>query len=169
MSTRRVQAPRAGEQTLSNANYSTMSAGSICSREVDTANYSETVLDAARRMRDRQVGALIVVDDMTPVGILTDRDLTVRVLAAGLDPHATRVSQVMTPSPTTIREDDSIQAGVSYMRAGRFRRLPVVGHNGRLVGILAIDDVLELVAEELADIGHLLKRESPHRWLGRQT
>ena len=83
MSTRRVQAPRAGEQTLSNANYSTMSAGSICSREVDTANYSETVLDAARRMRDRQVGALIVVDDMTPVGILTDRDLTVRVLAVG--------------------------------------------------------------------------------------
>ena len=169
MSTRRVQAPRAGEQTLSNANYSTMSAGSICSREVDTANYSETVLDAARRMRDRQVGALIVVDDMTPVGILTDRDLTVRVLAAGLDPQATRVSEVMTPSPTTIREDDAIQAGVSYMRAGRFRRLPVVGHNGRLVGILAIDDVLELVAGELADIGQLLKREAPHRWLGRQT
>ena len=169
MSTRRVQAPRAGEQTLSNANYSTMSAGSICSREVDTANYSETVLDAARRMRDRQVGALIVVDDMTPVGILTDRDLTVRVLAVGLDPQATRVSQVMTPSPTTIREDDAIQAGVSYMRAGRFRRLPVVGHNGRLVGILAIDDVLELVAGELADIGQLLKREAPHRWLGRQT
>lgn len=146
-----------------------MSAGSICSREVDTANYGESVLDAARRMRDRQVGALIVVDDMTPVGILTDRDLTVRVLAAGLDPQATRVSQVMTPSPTTIREDDSIQASVSYMRAGRLRRLPVVGHNGRLVGILALDDVLELVAGELADIGQVLKREAPHRWLGRQT
>jgi CBS domain-containing protein len=146
-----------------------MSAGSICSRDVDTANYGESVLDAARRMRDRQVGALIVVDDMTPVGILTDRDVTVRVLAAGLDPQATRVSQVMTPSPTTIREDESIQAGVGYMRAGRLRRLPVVGHNGRLVGILALDDVLELVAGELADIGQVLKREAPHRWLGRQT
>ena len=169
MSRSRVQVPRAGEQTSRDATHLTMSAGSICSREVDTANYAESVLDAARRMRDRQVGALIVVDDMTPVGILTDRDLTVRVLAAGLDPQATRVSQVMTPSPTTIHEDESIQAGVSYMRAGRFRRLPVVGHNGRLVGILAIDDVLELVAGELADIGHLLKREAPHRWLGRQT
>ena len=146
-----------------------MSAGQICSREVDIANYDESVLDAARRMRDRQVGALVIVDGMTPVGVLTDRDLTVRVLAAGLDPPATRVSQVMTPSPTTIREDESIQTGLGYMRSGRFRRLPVVGHDGRLVGILALDDVLELVAEELADIGHLLKRESPHRWLGRQS
>jgi CBS domain-containing protein len=110
-----------------------------------------------------------VLDGMTPVGVLTDRDLTVRVLAGGLEPQATRVSQVMTPSPTTIREDESIQAGLGYMRAGRFRRLPVVGHDGRLVGILALDDVLQLVAGELADVGHLLKRESPHRWLGRQT
>ena len=146
-----------------------MSTGKICSRDVDTAHYAENVLDSARRMRDRQVGTLIVVDDMRPVGILTDRDLTVRVLAAGLDPQATRVSEVMTPSPTTIGEDDSIETAVGYMRAGRFRRLPVVGRDGRVVGILALDDVLELVAEELADIGQLLKREAPHRWLGRNS
>ena len=146
-----------------------MSAGRICSRDLDTVSYEENVLDAARRMRDRQVGTVIVVDDMRPVGILTDRDLTVRVLAAGLDPQATRVSAVMTPSPTTIREDESIEAAVGYMRAGRFRRLPVVGRDERVLGILALDDVLELVAGELADIGQLIKRESPHRWLGRQT
>jgi CBS domain-containing protein len=146
-----------------------MSAGRICSRDVDTAHYDENVLDAARRMRDRQVGTVIVVDEMRPVGIVTDRDLTVRVLAQGLDPKLTRVSEVMTPSPTTVREEDSIEAALAYMRAGRFRRLPVVGRDGRLLGILALDDVLELVAEELADIGQLLKRESPHRWIGRQT
>jgi CBS domain-containing protein len=146
-----------------------MSAGRICSRDLDTVSYEENVLDAARRMRDRQVGTVIVVDDMRPVGILTDRDLTVRVLAAGLDPQATSVSAVMTPSPTTIREDESIEAAVGYMRAGRFRRLPVVGPDERVLGILALDDVLELVAGELADIGQLLKREAPHRWLGRQT
>jgi CBS domain-containing protein len=146
-----------------------MSAGRICSRDVDTASYDESVLDAARRMRDRQVGTVIVVDEMRPVGIVTDRDLTVRVLALGLDPQRTRVSEVMTPSPTTIREEDSIEAALGYMRAGRFRRLPVVGRDGRLLGILALDDVLELVAEELADIGQLLKREAPHRWIGRQT
>jgi len=146
-----------------------MSAGRICSRDVDTASYDEKVIDAARRMRDRQVGTVIVLDEQRPVGIVTDRDLTVRVLAAGLDPRVTRVSEVMTPSPTTIREEDSIEAALGYMRAGRFRRLPVVGRDGRLLGILALDDVLELVAEELADIGQLLKREAPHRWLGRQT
>jgi CBS domain-containing protein len=146
-----------------------VSAGRICRRDVDTASYDESVLDAARRMRDRQVGTVIVVDDLRPVGMVTDRDLTVRVLAAGLDPKATRVSEVMTPSPTTIREDDSIETALGCMRAGRFRRLPVVGRDGRLLGILALDDILELVAEELSDIGQLLKREAPHRWIGRQT
>src|SRR5262249_24619235 len=144
-----------------------MSTGRICSRDVDTAHYDETVLDSARLMRDRQVGTVIVVDDMRPVGILTDRDLTVRGLAAGLRPGATRVREVMPPSPTTIGEDETIETAVGYMRAGRFRRLPVVGRDGRVIGILALDDVLELVAEELADIGQLLKREAPHRWLGR--
>ena len=152
-----------------NVNQPHMSVGRICNRDVDTAHYDEAVLDSARRMRDRQVGTVIVVDDMRPVGILTDRDLTVRVLAGGLDPQATRVSEVMTPSPTTIGEDESIETAVGYMRAGRFRRLPVVGRDGRVVGILALDDVLELVAEELADIGQLLKREAPHRWLGRNS
>ncbi len=136
---------------------------------MDTANFDESVLDAARRMRDRQVGTVIVVDDQRPVGILTDRDLTVRVLAPGLDPRTTRVSEVMTPSPTTIREEDAIEAAVGYMRAGRFRRLPVVGRDGHLVGILALDDVLELVAQEMSDVGQLLRREAPHRWLGRQS
>src|SRR5262245_23535553 len=146
-----------------------MSAGRICSRDVDTASYDETVADAARRMRDRQVGSLIVVDEQRPVGIITDRDLTVRVLAAGIDPRSTRVSEAMTPSPTTIREDDSIEAALGYMRAGRFRRLPVVGRDGRVIGVLALDDVLELVAQELADIGQLLRREAPHRCIGRPS
>jgi CBS domain-containing protein len=144
-----------------------MSAGRICIRDVDTMGYAESTLEAAHRMRDRQVGTVVVVDEQRPVGILTDRDLTIRVLAAGLDPAATRVSEVMTPSPATIREDESIETALGYMRAGRFRRLPVVGPGGRLIGILALDDVLELVGSELADIAQLLKREAPGRWLGR--
>jgi CBS domain-containing protein len=90
------------------------------------------------------------------------------VLAGGLDPQ-TRVSEVMTPSPTTIREDATIVSALGHMRAGRFRRLPVIERDGGLVGIVALDDVLAQVAEELAEVGPLLGREAPHRWLGRQT
>jgi CBS domain-containing protein len=146
-----------------------MTVHDICRRDVDTASYDQSVLDAARCMRDRQVGSVVVVDDHRPVGILTDRDLTVRVLAAALDPGTTRVSEVMTPSPTTVREDATIVAALGYMRAGRFRRLPVVRADGHLVGILALDDVLAMAAEELAEVGPLLRREAPHRWIGRQT
>jgi CBS domain-containing protein len=126
-------------------------------------------MDAARRMRDRQVGTVVVVDGERPVGILTDRDLTVRVLAAGLDPNKTRVSEIMTPSPTTVTEETEIVTAIGHMRAGRFRRLPVVGSDGRLRGIIALDDVVGVVATELAEVGPLLLREAPHRWLGRQT
>ena len=141
----------------------------LCTRDVDTANYDETAAEVARRMRDRQVGTLVIVDDGRAVGIITDRDLTVRVLAPGLDAEKTRVSEVMTPSPTTAREDTPIATALGYMREGRFRRLPVLGSDGRLVGILALDDVLAVVADELTEVGPLLRREAPHRWLGRQT
>ena len=143
-----------------------MRVGDICKREVDTVTYGESALDAARRMRDQQVGTVVVLDGDRPVGIVTDRDLTVRVLAAGLDPQ-TRVSEVMTPSPTTVLEDATVATALGYMRSGRFRRLPVVGQDGHLRGILALDDVIGIMAEELAEIGPLLGREAPHRWLGR--
>ena len=146
-----------------------MSVGRICTREVDTVAFDESIFAAAQRMRDRQVGTLVVVDESRPVGMVTDRDLTVRVLAAGIDPKTIRVSEVMTPSPTTIREEDSTETALGYMRAGRFCRLPVVGPGGELLGLIALDDVLELVAEELTEIGQLLRREAPHRWLGRQS
>lgn len=141
----------------------------ICRRDVDTVSYGESALDVARRMRDRQVGSVIVVDDGRPVGIVTDRDLVMRVLAEGRDPRTTRVSEVMTPSPTTIVEDATLETATSYMRHGRFRRLPVVGGDGRVAGVIALDDVIALVAAELADVGPLLGREAPHRWVGRQT
>jgi CBS domain-containing protein len=146
-----------------------MSVRDLCRRDVDTVRFDETARDAARRMRERQVGSLVVVDGERPVGIVTDRDLAVRVLAAGLDAETTRASEIMTPSPTTVAEDASIASAVAQMRAGRFRRLPVVGPDGRLCGILALDDVVGNISQELAEIGPLLAREAPHRWRGRQT
>jgi CBS-domain-containing membrane protein len=67
----------------------------------------------------------------------------------------------MTHAPTTVSEDASIESALSLMRSGRFRRLPVVDAGGNLVGLLSLDDVLILLAEEFTQIGSLLERETP--------
>jgi CBS domain-containing protein len=139
-----------------------MPVGRICAREVDLAERGESVLEAARRMRDRRVGALVVVDDLgRPVGVVTDRDLALRVVADGGDSRTTSVGDVMTEGPKTVSEATPIESALGLMRSGSFRRLPVVNEDGKLVGIVALDDVLGLLAEEFELIGGLLHRETP--------
>lgn len=139
-----------------------MSAGRICTREVDVVEPQESAWQAAQRMQQRAVGTLLVLNAaQKPIGILTDRDLMERVLAAGRDPLSTTVDAVMTRNPTTISEDASIESALSLMRSGRFRRLPVVDHEHKAVGLLSLDDVLSLFAEEFTQIGRLLECETP--------
>lgn len=139
-----------------------MSVARICLREVHLAEASESVFEAGRRMRDRRVGTLVVVDDAgKPVGLLTDRDLVLRVVASGGDPRAISVGKVMTEHPQTVSERTPIESALSLMRSGSFRRLPVVNDDGKLVGIVSLDDVLSLLAEEFELIGALLEREAP--------
>jgi CBS domain-containing protein len=144
-----------------------MSAGRICVRSVDTAAMDESVYAAARRMHARNVGSLIVVDkEQRPLGLLTDRDLVVRVIAEARDPNETVVSQVMARLPQTIREETPIEEALGLMRRGPYRRLPVVAADGRVVGILSLDDILDLLAEEFGEIGRLLHEESPQSLAG---
>jgi CBS domain-containing protein len=139
-----------------------MSLGRICVREVDLAESYESAQVAAERMHARNVGSLVVLDpEKRPVGIVTDRDLALRVLAAGRDPFGTTVAEVMTHRVATLREDASIEAGIMAMRAGPYRRLVVVDEDGKLAGLVSLDDMLDLLIGELADVGELLRRESP--------
>jgi CBS domain-containing protein len=139
-----------------------MSIGRICVREVDTARPDESVAVIAERMHQRSVGALVVTNDTDHVvGIVTDRDLVSRVLAKGLSPTETPVRDVMTVSPKTISEWTQIESALLIMRSGRFRRIPVVDHDSKLVGLITLDDILMLLAEEFSQIGRLLKRETP--------
>jgi CBS domain-containing protein len=139
-----------------------MSVGRICQREVDLARSDETVREAAERMHQRTVGTLVVLGALKqPVGILTDRDLVIRVLAAGRDPGETRVGDVMTPHPTSVEEETPIETALALMKSGAFRRLPVVDRGGRLVGLVSLDDILLLLSEEFVSIGGLLARETP--------
>lgn len=139
-----------------------MTVARICVCEVDTASPHETVQVAAQRMHDRKVGILPVIDSQRrPLGVLTDRDLAVRVVAKGADPYSTTVEQVMTASVRTVHRTAPIEDALSLMRAGACRRLLVVDDNGQLQGLVSLDDMLGLLAAEFADIGRLIERESP--------
>ena len=138
-----------------------MSVARICSRTVDLVDAGETIQAAACRMRDRDVGLLVVVDrSARPLGIVTDRDLSIRALADGHDPE-TPVERVMTAQPRTIADEAPIESALSVMAFGGVRRLPVVNRAGTLVGIIALDDVMSLVSEELKLVGSLLSHQMP--------
>ncbi|HEX4145471.1 MAG TPA: CBS domain-containing protein [Pirellulales bacterium] len=139
-----------------------MSIGRICQRDVDIVGPKDSVLVAAERMRSRTVGCLVVVEQgQTPVGILTDRDLIIRVLAEERDARATTVGEVMTRFPDLAQEDMPIETALGLMRRRAFRRLPVIDKHGRLAGLVTLDDILMLLAEEFMQIGDLLGRETP--------
>ncbi len=139
-----------------------MSIGRICIREVDIADADETAQVAAQRMHDRKVGALVILNKARePIGIITDRDLTVRVLATGRDCVQTTLSEVMTRTPKTVREEAPIEEAVRIMRRGAFRRLPVVDESGKLAGLVTLDDILDLLTEEIREIGGVLAQETP--------
>jgi CBS domain-containing protein len=141
-----------------------MSIGQVCCRNVDVIDESESVDSAACRMRDRDVGMLVVVDLRDrPVGIVTAHDLVVRAYTEGPAAGALAVSSVMTPHPKTIAEEAPIASAVSAMAYGCVRRLPVVDRDGRLVGVISLDRLLAQRAEEFTMIGRLLESQIPYR------
>ncbi len=140
-----------------------MTIGEICNREVVVVTRAATVAEAARLMRQHHVGDVVVVMEegglRTPVGILTDRDIVVDAIAVGLDPASLKVGEIMTPDLATVREDAGVFEAIRYMRDRGVRRMPVVDTGGDLIGILALDDLLELLAEELGALTRLIARE----------
>ena len=137
-----------------------MSIGRICSRVIVTAAPEERVKAVAERMADHNVGSVVVVRDQKPVGIVTDRDLALRVLGAGLDPD-TSVRDVMTREVRTLDESTPIEDALTSMKSSGVRRIVVTGEDGALAGIVSLDDILELLVEEVERIGAILREESP--------
>ena len=126
--------------------------GKICIKPVITASTQMTVDQAARVMRSKNVGAVVVANARRPVGMLTDRDIAIEVVAKGMDPATARVGDVMHKTPITIREDLGIlDAAKAFAKTG-VRRLPVVTKSGVLVGLIAVDDLIMLLGNEM---GHM--------------
>jgi CBS domain-containing protein len=117
-----------------------------------TVATTDTVAVAARIMRDRRVGSLVVLREGHPLGIVTDRDLVLRVLAPGLDPQSLRLEDLVTYDPITVSVHEGIETAAYRMREHGVRRLPVVDERGVVVGIVTADDLLVLLGREIAAI-----------------
>jgi len=140
-----------------------LSIGEVCNREVIVAHRNEGIQEIARIMREHHVGDVIIVDDSTgvrrPIGIVTDRDLVVEVLAQEAPVEALTAGDVMTVELLTARESDGLWETLQRMKARGVRRVPVVDDTGALVGILSADDLFELLAEEMNDLVRVIRRE----------
>ncbi|MBW8328352.1 MAG: CBS domain-containing protein [Thiobacillus sp.] len=140
-----------------------MPIGEICNREVVIAEKTLPVIEAARLMRTHHVGDLVVVEQREgrrhPVGIVTDRDIVVEVVAAGVNPDTLKVGDIMGSEVATVRESEGLFEALRYMRDKGVRRMPVVDPAGGLVGILTLDDLLGLLAEEMMELAKLVSNE----------
>lgn len=143
-----------------------MTVGRFCNRDVITAPRSMPLVEAAQLMRVHHVGTLVIVDGegerRKPVGIITDRDIVIEVVAIGAPLDDLTASDVMGPDLLTAREGDSLWDALQRMRARGVRRMPVTDDDGVLTGFLSTDDMLELFSSELSDLVHLIKREQQH-------
>ena len=129
-----------GENGLPGAPSRTM-VRDVMTRGVETAAPDATIADVARRMRDLDVGSLPVTDGSRLLGIVTDRDLSVRATASAKDPNNTRVREVMSPEIAWIFDDEPADAAARVMRERQIRRLPVLDRSDRLVGVVALADL----------------------------
>ncbi|MEQ8231512.1 MAG: CBS domain-containing protein [Gammaproteobacteria bacterium] len=140
-----------------------MNVQDICHREVKTLARGDSALTAARLMRDDHVGCVVVVDmgaaGAVPVGIVTDRDIVVAVTALDLAPEEVTLGDIMGGELFTIKAGDELADALEVMRARGVRRLPVVDGAGVLAGIVAADDALAVLADEVSSLAYLVSRE----------
>jgi len=140
-----------------------MTVSTVCTRLVVTAHPDDTVQAVAKRMAQYAVGSLIVVEANIPVGIITDRDLVVRVMAQDQASHALAVRAVMTADPVCVSEHMAIEEAIALMRGYQIRRLVVVNDAKQLVGILSLDDLLLRLGEEQHALAGLMRVARHHR------
>ncbi len=140
-----------------------MAVGEVCNREVVITDRESSILEVTKLMRRHHVGDVVITEDRdgerVPVGIVTDRDIVVELLAEEVDLNAVDIGDVMSFELLIAREDDDILETIKRMQGKGIRRMPVVNQRGGLVGLLAMDDLVELIAEQLSDLVKLINTE----------
>lgn len=135
----------------------------ICTLGTVTCHRDASALELAKLMRDRHVGAVIVVDGreggVVPVGVVTDRDLAIQVMAKELAPASIRAGDLIARDCTAVLDSDIVYEAIWQMRRSAVRRLPVVDSQGHLVGVVAMDDLNRFLAQELNDVARIAERQ----------
>lgn len=148
-----------------------MSVGEICNRTTVFAYKSMSVSEAARLMLEQHVGSLVVIEETGQgraiVGMLTDRDIVVAVVARDFNAQTVRVADIMSSNPIICRTGDSMTDALSQMRHHGVRRIPVADAQDILVGIVTLDDLLKIVAEQLQTVVHVVDTERKREAHGR--
>ncbi len=140
-----------------------MTIGDLCRRDVATCNKDTPVTELAALMREYHVGDLVVVDEQAdgqrPLGIVTDRDLVIEVLAKDVDMQSITAGDIMSWELVHAAMDDDIEDVIVKMRNNGVRRLPLINADGKLCGIVTVDDLIAWLAESLQGLGKTIARE----------
>lgn len=136
-----------------------MPVGTYVYRVPQTVAAHETVRAAAQLMERESIGCVVLVDEDRPIGMLTDRDIALRILGGRLDPSLVCVGELARRPPISVSDKASLGEAVRIMRRHRVRRVLVVDSAGNLVGLLSVDDVLRLLSTEVAELAEALRKQ----------
>jgi CBS domain-containing protein len=148
-----------------------MSLQKFCERPVVTVSLEQNIVEACQLMREKNVGCLVAVEGEKLRGILTDRDIALKVTAEKKDPQQTKVRDIMTANPTRIVVSKTLHDLTALMHTHHVRRVPIMDGADKVLGMVTLDDLLILLGQELADIGQgvsgALFRQPHSGWGGR--
>ena len=140
-----------------------MTLKTICNREVLIAQKNDTLVEAAKLMREYQTGSIVIIEERNglryPAGIVTDRDLVIELIAKEVDINSVTLGDVMYRDIILGKENDDVNETIKIMRQRGIRRLPVVDDRGVLVGIVTMDDLIDLISEQLKDLAALIGKQ----------
>lgn len=140
-----------------------MSLESLCRREIICVRTSDKVIAATKLMEEKNVGSVVVVSEDKPVGIMTDRDVMIRLVNKGLDPEKIPVSDVMSVEIITLNQNTGLYDALEQIKESKssVRRFPIVDENGSIKGIITLDDVVYLLGKEMSDVSSIIESERP--------
>jgi CBS domain-containing protein len=148
-----------------------MTIGEICTRDVIIAFREDSIIEIAKLMRQYHVGDIVIVDKRDnqkhPIGIVTDRDIVLELVAKEVDISRVTAGDVMSTDLLMVNEQDGLTVVLDQMRAKGVRRIPVVNENKELIGIATENDIIELISEQLSDLVSLVEKGDHREYVNR--